>query len=101
MPSGGAAAPVVTSGASRRGGARAPLAPAVALPIVFAPVAPAAPVPKHLMKNQEPVCYFPTTVGAKWESVPVVAGTPLTAPTPVFKKLDESIVEEELARLES
>ncbi len=39
------------------------------------------------------------TVGAKWESVPIEAGTPLTAPTPVFKKLDESIVEEELARL--
>src|SRR5690349_9559890 len=41
------------------------------------------------------------TVGAKWEPVSIVAGTPLTAPTPVFKKLDESIVEEELARLES
>ena len=27
-------------------------------------------------------------------------GTPLSPPTPVFRKLDESIVEEELARLE-
>lgn len=27
-------------------------------------IAPAAPVPKHLMKA--PVCYFPTTPGAKW-----------------------------------
>jgi methionyl-tRNA synthetase len=46
-----------------------------------------------------PVLTGDYTVGAKWESVPVVAGTTLTAPTPVFKKLDESIVEEELARL--
>jgi methionyl-tRNA synthetase len=40
------------------------------------------------------------TQGAKWASSPVVAGTPLRAPTPVFKKLDPSIVDEELARLE-
>ncbi|MEV6964872.1 methionine--tRNA ligase [Hamadaea sp. NPDC051192] len=39
------------------------------------------------------------TVGAKWETVPIVSGTPLKPPTPVFKKLDPSIVEEELARL--
>jgi hypothetical protein len=31
----------------------------------FALVAPAAPVPKHLMKGG-PVYYFPTTPGAKW-----------------------------------
>jgi methionyl-tRNA synthetase len=37
--------------------------------------------------------------GAKWESVAIVPGTPLKAPTPVFKKLDPSIVDEELARL--
>jgi methionyl-tRNA synthetase len=36
---------------------------------------------------------------ARWESVPVKGGTPLQAPTPVFKKLDASIVEEELQRL--
>ncbi|QJW97110.1 TapB family protein [Frigoriglobus tundricola] len=33
------------------------------IPVVVAAVAPAAPVPKHLMK--QPVYYFPTTVGAK------------------------------------
>ncbi len=38
--------------------------------------------------------------GARWESRPVVAGTPLAPPKPVFKKLDPSIVDEELARLE-
>jgi len=36
---------------------------------------------------------------ARWESQPVKPGTPLTAPTPLFTKLDPSIVEEELARL--
>jgi methionyl-tRNA synthetase len=37
--------------------------------------------------------------GARWEPVPVKVGRPLGTPTPVFRKLDESIVEEELARL--
>ncbi|MBA3339054.1 MAG: methionine--tRNA ligase [Geodermatophilaceae bacterium] len=36
---------------------------------------------------------------ATWGSTPIAAGTPLSAPTPVFKKLDPSIVDEELARL--
>jgi methionyl-tRNA synthetase len=35
-----------------------------------------------------------------WGSVPVVPGTPVAAPTPVFRKLEPSVVEEELARLE-
>jgi methionyl-tRNA synthetase len=35
-----------------------------------------------------------------WRSVPVVPGTPIGAPTPVFRKLDESIVAEELDRLQ-
>jgi methionyl-tRNA synthetase len=39
------------------------------------------------------------TVGAKWESVPLQVGRPLQPPKPVFKKLDPSIVDEELARL--
>jgi len=38
--------------------------------------------------------------GARWESTPLRAGTPLAPPTPVFTKLDPSIVDEELARLE-
>jgi methionyl-tRNA synthetase len=37
---------------------------------------------------------------AVWASRPLEPGTPLQAPTPVFRKLDESVVEEELARLE-
>ena len=34
-----------------------------------------------------------------WAPVPVVVGTPIAVPTPVFTKLDDSIVEEELDRL--
>jgi methionyl-tRNA synthetase len=35
-----------------------------------------------------------------WQRRGIVAGTPLAAPTPVFRKLDPSVVDEELARLE-
>ncbi|MBN1091541.1 methionine--tRNA ligase [Blastococcus sp. TML/M2B] len=37
---------------------------------------------------------------ATWGSRPLPSGSPLSAPTPIFKKLDDSVVEEELARLE-
>ena len=37
---------------------------------------------------------------AAWTSVPLVAGTPVATPTPVFAKLDPSVVDEELARLQ-
>jgi len=39
------------------------------------------------------------TVGARWESVPIEVGRELAPPKPVFRKLDESIVAEELSRL--
>jgi len=35
----------------------------------------------------------------RWESSPLRAGTPVEPPTPLFAKLDDSIVEEELARM--
>ena len=37
--------------------------------------------------------------GPRWESSPVVPGTPIGPPTPVFTKLDPSVVDEELARM--
>ena len=36
----------------------------------------------------------------RWESVPVVVGATVVKPTPIFTKLDESVVDDELARLE-
>ena len=38
---------------------------------------------------------------ARWEPVPVRPGTRLPAPAPLFTKLDTSVVDEELARLEN
>ena len=35
----------------------------------------------------------------RWESRPVAVGAPLSVPAPLFKKLDDSVVDEELARL--
>jgi methionyl-tRNA synthetase len=40
---------------------------------------------------------YATTV--RWESTPLAAGTPVEPPTPLFTKLDDSIVAEELARM--
>jgi methionyl-tRNA synthetase len=35
----------------------------------------------------------------RWESVPLKVGTPVAPPTPLFAKLDPSVVDEELARM--
>jgi methionyl-tRNA synthetase len=35
----------------------------------------------------------------RWESRPVTPGTPLAVPAPLFTKLDQSVVDEEIARL--
>jgi methionyl-tRNA synthetase len=35
-----------------------------------------------------------------WGPSPIVPGTPIPAPSPIFRKLDDSVVAEELARLE-
>ncbi|MEP7191776.1 MAG: methionine--tRNA ligase [Actinomycetota bacterium] len=37
----------------------------------------------------------------RWESHPITAGTPIPKPFPIFTKLDPSVVDEELKRLES
>jgi methionyl-tRNA synthetase len=38
--------------------------------------------------------------GARWESTPIAVGQAVTPPTPIFTKLDPSVVDVELARLE-
>jgi len=38
-------------------------------------------------------------VDAGWESVELKVGTPVAPPTPLFAKLDDSVVEEELERM--
>ena len=45
-----------------------------------------------------PVITGDYTATPRWESRPVVVGTPISKPAPVFTKLDESVVDEELAR---
>jgi len=47
-----------------------------------------------------PVITGDYAVAARWESVPIRPGTPLAVPQPLFAKLDDSVVAEELARLE-
>ncbi|HEY8620884.1 MAG TPA: methionine--tRNA ligase [Dermatophilaceae bacterium] len=39
------------------------------------------------------------TVTPRWESRPITVGAPIAKPSPIFTKLDPSVVEEELARL--
>jgi methionyl-tRNA synthetase len=36
---------------------------------------------------------------AAWQPVPIVPGTPVGAAVPIFRKLDDAVVEEELARM--
>jgi methionyl-tRNA synthetase len=39
------------------------------------------------------------TATPRWESRPITVGTPIPKPSPIFTKLDPSVVDEELARL--
>jgi methionyl-tRNA synthetase len=47
-----------------------------------------------------PVLMGDYKTAAVWESKPIVPGVPIETPTPLFTKLDPSVVDEELARLE-
>jgi methionyl-tRNA synthetase len=48
-----------------------------------------------------PVLTGDYSTAARWRSEPLVAGSPVATPTPLFAKLDPSIVDEELARMEN
>jgi len=39
------------------------------------------------------------TAAPRWERHPITAGTPIVKPSPIFTKLDPSVVDDELARL--
>jgi methionyl-tRNA synthetase len=65
-----------------------------------------APMPEIREVSEEGNADYPVLMGdytgtPAWAPRPIVPGTPLSPPTPVFRKLDASIVEEELARLEA
>jgi methionyl-tRNA synthetase len=48
-----------------------------------------------------PVITGDYTGGGRWESTPLPVGRPLSPPTPLFRKLDASVVDDELARMSS
>jgi methionyl-tRNA synthetase len=48
-----------------------------------------------------PVLTGDYTGAPPWARRPITVGAPVAKPTPVFTKLDSSVVDEELARLES
>jgi methionyl-tRNA synthetase len=50
-------------------------------------------------KTHEALVYDHPTAKVSWAPSSLPAGQALNEPKPLFKKLDESIVEEELARL--
>jgi methionyl-tRNA synthetase len=66
-----------------------------------------APMPEFVEIDEETAVGSPSygvltgdyETAARWESVPLEVGRPLAPPTPIFRKLDESIVDEELGRL--
>jgi methionyl-tRNA synthetase len=63
-------------------------------------------MPRVEQVDEEGAPSYPVITGtydgaARWASAPLRTGVPLAPPTPLFTKLDTSVVEEELARLES
>jgi methionyl-tRNA synthetase len=61
-------------------------------------------MPRLETVDEENAPSYPVITGTyddsfRWESRPVVAGTPLAKPAPLFTKLDPSVIDEELSRL--
>ena len=50
-------------------------------------------------RGHQALCYDASTLTERWEPSQLPPGQPMRQPKPLFKKLDESIVEEELARM--
>jgi len=54
--------------------------------------------------DEEGAPSYPVITGSydttfRWSSRPIAVGTPLSVPAPLFTKLDQSVVDEEIARL--
>jgi methionyl-tRNA synthetase len=63
-------------------------------------------MPRVVQVDEDGAPSYPVITGsydgaARWASVPLPAGAPLAPPTPLFTKLDTSVIDAELARLES
>ncbi|MGH3171026.1 MAG: methionine--tRNA ligase, partial [Trebonia sp.] len=61
-------------------------------------------MPRIEQVDEEGAPSYPVITGTydtspRWGSRPLAAGTPLLAPKPLFAKLDQSVVDEEVARL--
>ena len=50
-------------------------------------------------RSHQALCYDASELTGRWEPSQLPPGQPMCKPRPLFKKLDESIVEEELARM--
>jgi methionyl-tRNA synthetase len=50
-------------------------------------------------RSHQALCYDASELTGRWEPSQLPPGQPMRKPRPLFKKLDESIVEEELARM--
>jgi methionyl-tRNA synthetase len=62
-------------------------------------------MPRIETVDEEGAPSYPVITGTydstfRWESRPIAAGTPLSVPAPLFTKLDQSVVDEEIARLQ-
>jgi methionyl-tRNA synthetase len=50
-------------------------------------------------RSHQALCYDPSDLDVCWEPSRLAPGQALRDPKPLFKKLDEEVVEEELARM--
>jgi hypothetical protein len=71
------------------------------LKTIMAPILPHTPVPTHrTQKLHEYLSYDHSGAIGTWTKSELPAGQPLRESAPLFKKLDESVIEEKYARLE-
>ncbi len=52
-------------------------------------------------RSHQALCYDNSTLTARWEPSQLPAGQALRQPRPLFKKLDDSVIQDEIARLQA